>query len=321
MPLKKLLKKIKEKTMIRTRCIKLCKVFKESVFSYFFRPAIVFGEWIKAYYYYITNPSKNIFYIITSLYNVGEDVIQSLNSVYNQNYNRELIHHIVINDASTDNTHQIIQQWMANHHGHSVEYYKNNNNIGGSANNIRGFRMAKPFSIVIELNGDDWLPDSNVLKFLNMIYCNNNIWMTNNTVFFSTGKRVDWSKPVPRRIIENNKLREHTWNFSALHSFRSELFTHVNDNSLVDPKTGKYWDSAWDQSHYLPMFEMAGTHNIHIERTMYVYNRSDKSEGIKRKDHQTDCMHRIRQLPKYNPIEKLVWNNNLAYNRSDYGQD
>ncbi len=68
---------------------------------------------------------------IIPVYNHQEYVLQSLDSVVADNYpNKELV---IINDGSTDCSHEIIQTWIESHKLNIDILYKNRSNKGISA--------------------------------------------------------------------------------------------------------------------------------------------------------------------------------------------
>ena len=260
---------------------------------------------------YCVNGKKQFIYIITSVYNSGEVICRTLQSVYDQDYPKSLYRHIVINDASIDSTDDAIRKWLANHPDHKVEYIKNKKRLGSCANNTRGFKMAKPGDLVVELNGDDWLYSDSTITFVNKVFANKKVWMTYNTSADPAGKRLSWTKKIPPEIVKNNSYRESTWLSSHLHAFRAELFSHVNEADLIDPDTKTYWQAAADHAHYMPMLELAGSHARHIYSILYVYNKNEKSIYNVNRDYQKQCADKINKLRKYQPLKKLVWNQSM----------
>ena len=70
-----------------------------------------------------TKKDPNItFWVVSAQYNSGEATLKCLDSVYNQNLLRDRIKHIFIDDASTDNTPELIESWLSAHPDHNVEY-------------------------------------------------------------------------------------------------------------------------------------------------------------------------------------------------------
>jgi hypothetical protein len=132
--------------------------------------------------------------------------------------------------------------------------------------------------------------------------------MTYNTWCFPDGRASSNSEPIPQRIVAANGYRDYRWIASHLHSFRSELFGHVREESLKDPETGEYFRSAVDMAHYFPMLELAGHHARHLDRITYVYNLHERSILNSKREAQRASEQRIRQLERYAPLPRLEGN-------------
>lgn len=251
-------------------------------------------------------PRLQQFCIVTCERNAGQFARNCLDSVYRQRYPRECVRHIFIDDASSDGTHELISDWLHAHPDHCVDYRRNGERRGGTANTLHGFRAAPAGTIVIELNGDDWLADRGVLAYLNRVYANPEVWMTYNTPRYVSGLPALWAEPFPAAIVAANAFREMGgWISSHPHTFRRALFDHVREETLLDPKTGGFWESADDQAIYLAMLELAGRHSRHLYRAMYVYNFHEQSHAYVDGASSEARARRIRQQPKYQPLEAL----------------
>jgi len=265
-----------------------------------------FLNYEKIRYALLPTKQQHHFFIVSCSYNPDKAAIKCLQSVYNQKYPKNLITHLFIDDVSSDNSEALITDWLKLHPDNSVNYIRNKEHKGGTYNTIWGFRRAPSESIVLELNGDDWLPDDRVLPFLNKVYLNTNVWMTYNTFKHHNGRIPKTLKPVPKKVLRNNSYRDYfRWISSHLHSFRQQLFTHIRKESFIDPDTGKFWESADDQAIYLCMLELAGRHSCHLYRVTYMYNFRDISEENKDKQGGLNRVRRIRSLPKYEPLKQL----------------
>ena len=166
--------------------------------------------------------------------------------------------------------------------------------------------MAPSGSIVLEVNGDDWLADNGVLTFLNKVYADPDVWMTYNSYRFADGRMAEQCRPYPRQIITENAFRDyHRWTSSHLHTFRAEVFDHVRPETFIDPATGVYWESADDMAIYLAMLEICGRHSRHLQRVNYVYNYHESSHEAFEADASRQRVLRIKQQPKHTPIDKL----------------
>ncbi len=243
-------------------------------------------------------------HIVSAQRNSGDVAIKCLDSVFIQDYDRRKIRHIYIDDASTDGTADIVRRWMDEHPGHSVELWDRETRLGGTRNTLEGIRAAAPGSIVVELNGDDWLPDPGVFSFLGQVYSDPDVWMTYNSLRVACG-HVGSGRAVPRKVIRENSYRKARWCTSHLHTFRAELFGHLDENCMIDPKTGELWSNADDQALYFTFLELCGTHARHIHRVMYVYNVRDDSEFALDGSAQADRSRRIREISPYQPLDRL----------------
>jgi glycosyltransferase involved in cell wall biosynthesis len=243
------------------------------------------------------------FLIVTAAYNAETFVRKHLASTSGQKYPKERYRHLIIDDASTDATGDIVQDVARN--SSNVDYVRNTERRGGCANLTRAFRDADPGSIVLQVDGDDWLPDPHVLSYLNLLYQDPELWMTYNTWSFSDGRAALNSSPIPEHVVSARSYRDEAWTSSHLHSFRAKLFRHVREESLIDPETGDYFHSAVDMAHYFPMLELSGAHARHVERVLYVYNLHSGSIENNQREKQLGCERRIRSLERYGPLASL----------------
>jgi glycosyltransferase involved in cell wall biosynthesis len=244
------------------------------------------------------------FTVVSAERNMGKAAIRCLQSVYDQDYPRDLVRHVVIDDASTNDTVARVESWMSSHPDHSVTLITNTARLGMLANNVTGFRLGERGQIGVELNGDDWLPDPGVLKFLNNVYSDPDVWMTYNTLKLTDG-RIPFPLPPRKRVEARRSYRQAPWLTSALHTFKIALLRNVKHESLLDPSTGRYWEYSQDQAVYLPMLEMAGPHSRHLYRITYVYNFHPQSDENKNLPAQVEAASRIRSMPSYAELETL----------------
>mgnify|MGYP001478960539 CR=1 FL=1 len=253
------------------------------------------------------SPENKQFWILSCTRNAGDWALKCLDSIQNQDYPRDCFNHLFIDDASTDSTDALIRKWLQNNPGHNVQYQRNETRLGGTANTLNGFRMAPPGSIVLEVNGDDWLPDSGVLAFLNKVYVDADVWMTYNSYMFSDGRSSQQCRPYPPRVVRENAFREYPrWISSHLHTFRSEVFGHLREETFFDPATGQYWESADDMAIYLAMLELCGIHSRHLFRVNYVYNYHEASHEAFEAEKSLQRVSRIRKMAKHSPLNSLL---------------
>jgi glycosyltransferase involved in cell wall biosynthesis len=249
---------------------------------------------------------RHHFVIVSAVRDMEQFIRRHIDSVFAQDYPKDRYRHLIVDDASTDATSDLIESFIGDNPGCNVEHRTNAARLGGCANLARAFRSAPPQSIVIQLDGDDWLPNRRVLSFLNLVYQDPEVWMTYNTWTFPDGRKALNCERIPERVIESASYREEPWISSHLHSFRAALFAHVKDESLIDPETGEPWSSAVDMAQYFPMLELAGRHARHIERPLYVYNFHSGSIQNQAPERQKACEMRIRGLKRYSALDALA---------------
>jgi glycosyltransferase involved in cell wall biosynthesis len=250
--------------------------------------------------------SDQYFEIISCERNAGDFALKCLDSVYCQKYKRDKVTHIFIDDASDDGTHEKIVGWLEKHPDHRVQYIHNSSRKGGTSNTVDGIKMASDNAIVIELNGDDWLPDPHLLDFFCKIYSDDAIWMTYNSFRNINGPPSSNARKFPKEVIENNSFRDQEgWSASHLHTFRKRLFDHLDDGVFIDPDSGQYWECADDQALYLSMLELAGRHSRHINRITYVYNFWESSHSHKDEAGSVAIAKRIRMGKRFQPLSGL----------------
>ncbi len=254
----------------------------------------------------LSRPTKHHdFVIVTAAHDASAYIDRHLRSVEKLRYDKTRITHLIFDDASSDDTVDKIERHREQAEPRQrVELAKNERNLGGCANLTRGFRAAPPGSIVVQLDGDDWLPDPRVLDYLNRVYADPETWMTYNSWVSADGARGSCRR-IPEHIVSSNSFRDHSWVMSHLHSFRAELFSHVCDESLLDPETGEPWRSSVDMSHYFPMLELCGPRARHLDRINYVYNFHDGTIFKSRRGEQEATEKRIRGSERYSPLSSL----------------
>ena len=106
----------------------------------------------------ITKNHMPLLSIVICTYNRPLLLMRALNSVIKQTFKDCQI--IVIDDASTDNTKEVVKEYIDLNMG--VEYYRNDHNLGVTKSRNRGCSIAKGKYIAM-LDSDDWWSDNDKL--------------------------------------------------------------------------------------------------------------------------------------------------------------
>ena len=95
-----------------------------------------------------------MFSIIVPMYNVEKYIEECIQSVVNQTYsNWELI---IVDDCSTDNTDEVVNQYLTDER---IHYIKNDTNSGAAVSRNRALREAKGKWIAFLDSDDLWHPE------------------------------------------------------------------------------------------------------------------------------------------------------------------
>lgn len=94
--------------------------------------------------------------IIIPMYNAENTILACLDSILAQSY-KEIIEIIVINDGSTDNSAQVVGDYIQLHPMASINFIQQKNKGVSSARNC-GLRIAKGNWIALLDSDDEWLP-------------------------------------------------------------------------------------------------------------------------------------------------------------------
>ena len=93
--------------------------------------------------------------IFTPAYNRGNLLARCYESLKRQT-NHDFIW-MIIDDGSTDNTRELVSQWMSNEHRFKIEYYYKDNGGLHTAYNEAIAHIKTPLCVCID--SDDWMPD------------------------------------------------------------------------------------------------------------------------------------------------------------------
>jgi len=248
----------------------------------------------------------NHFTVLIPSYNVEKWVETNINSALNQKYQNYDI--IYIDDCSSDNTFNVAETLLkdAQQKGFNgkITVEKNSFNKGKMYNVYEAVHASRDNTIIVILDGDDWLVDENVLSYLNEVYESADIWMTNGSYTIDpTGEVV---KPRISDQYWQGSIRHKSWEFSHLGTFKKELFCKVKRKDFMNQQ-GQFWTTTSDQAIMWPMAEMAGPEHFKaINKVLYVYNRMNPiSDDRAHRQDQLLTEQIIRNKKPYSKLQQL----------------
>lgn len=252
------------------------------------------------------------FYILTTSYNnaqKGPDGvplcianIKSVERQKNQNW-----HMVIIDDASSDGTGHLIQQYITAHNlADKVTLIRNAQRCGAMENIYCGIHRYMPNNdaVIVSLDGDDELLHDGVLDKLAKEYSNPAIWLTyGNFIFHPSGKR-GFCQPFPKEVIEKRAYRQYHFISSHLRTFKVWLFKKIRREDCMCQ--GQFFKTNWDLAIMFPMLEMASPdHFVCIQEPLYIYKETPINDfKVTTDEFRMQMMRHIRSLPAYAPINR-----------------
>ncbi|RYE15248.1 MAG: glycosyltransferase [Rickettsiales bacterium] len=127
--------------------------------------------------------------ILTALYNHEQYIKETLDSVLNEDYeNKELI---IINDGSTDDSEQVVKDWIKDkgHLIHTEYFYRSNKGVCATANELILKAKGK---YIVWLPSDDLLANNTISKRVSILERNPDklVLLSDAAVINSTGKII-----------------------------------------------------------------------------------------------------------------------------------
>lgn len=241
--------------------------------------------------------------IIIPSYNNEKWCIQNIESVVNQTYPHW--HATVIVDCATDNTEDLLREYITTHQLHDkITLQVNKRNKGALANIYYAATACDPEKVIGLLDGDDWFKHDRVLEHVTQVYQEEDVWMTYGQFELWPEDRIGHCRPYPKEIIKNNSFRYVQGVLpSHFRTFYAWLFQLIDKKDLLHK--GKFFRVTWDMSIMYPVIEMCGEHHKCISEVLYVYNIANPLNDFK--EHtalQAQLDQFIRSKKRYRPLEK-----------------
>lgn len=181
---------------------------------------------------------------------------------------------------------------------------QNKNRCGALCNLYRAIQSSPDNAIIVTVDGDDWLAHKNVLKELNTLYSEKEIYLTHGKLITFPSGETTWCEPIPSEVVASNTFRKYKCP-SHLRTFYAWLFKKIHLEDLL--YQGKFFAMTGDMAIMYPMIEMAGEKHAFIEKPNYVYNVSNNLNDNKvNPELQRHLDHVIRNKDRYSSITGFI---------------
>lgn len=202
--------------------------------------------------------------ILTTVYNCEQYIERCIRTIQHQRYRNFKCY--LLNDMSTDASVKVAKNTFGDDDRFVVV---NNSKKKYQAGNydfiLRDTNLVSDEDIVVEVDGDDWLPDSNVLNRVVDYYSDGKTWITYGQFIYTSGN------PGLSAPVDIANIRTARFTASHLRTWKVWLWNKIKPaDLLVD---GQYAECSGDVYFMMPMLEMAGEENSKFTGDInYVYN-------------------------------------------------
>ena len=237
--------------------------------------------------------------ILTGFYNAEEYIERSIASIMGQSFKDFTCY--ITHDLSTDKSVSLVKEMIKDDNRFILidDNEKKLYQAGNFDKVIRNNPNISDDEILIEVDGDDWLPHANVFSKINEIYSDPNVWITNGSFRYSNGQLGFSTKQSITKT-----LRKEPMTCSHIRTWRAFLWRAIKEEDLKD-ENGNYWQWSGDLCFMFPMLEMAtDEHYVFLDDILYTYNEVNPINEHKVNFAMvTDHANRIRNKQ---PYQKLV---------------
>lgn len=250
-----------------------------------------------------TYEEKPIVVVIPS-YNNEKWVEKNLTSVFTQKYENFKV--IYVDDCSTDNTCEMVLELVDRYNQQErVTVIHNETRCGAMANWYKAIHMCDDNTIIVQLDGDDWLAHDEVLSYINEIYSGSDIWTTYGQFMeYPTGiKYYEYSQRFTEDVIACNSFRKVAQlPMSHLRTCYAWLFKSIKlEDALYQ---GNFYPMTCDKIIMACCIEMAAHHHYCVPEILYVYNGTNNISDHKVNwEFQRSLAWYILSLPPYKQLD------------------
>ncbi len=214
---------------------------------------------------------------------------RALRSIFEQEYDNFRV--IFFDDGSSDDTFEKVQAFaLENNQEHRIILIRNEERLGPVACLYRAVDQSLDEEIVLPMDGKNWLLHEQVLRRLNAVYQNPDVWFTvMNPMQYPTYAMG----PNLSSVGEEFSLH-------AFVSFYSGLFKQVRLADLM--QDGRFVEGR--ESYFMPIVQMSGGRYRILNEPLFMENLACLSREVQSKPFTLYSA--LSAFPRSNPMGELV---------------
>ena len=238
--------------------------------------------------------------ILTTMYNAERFIGRTIQSIKAQTEQEWKCY--ITNDLSTDNCLQAAERNIAGDDRFVIINNKKKQWQSGNYYQVCHLPEIDDHDICVELDGDDFFPDENVLTRVKTYYEDENVWMTYGSfVFYDGGKFTPGFAKPPVGGFANQRMTAFTT--SHLRTWKTALFRKLTMADLTEDNGVDFIPYSCDLYFFQNMLEMAGEkHAKFITDVNYAYNDNDLSEA---RDNMSNVYHYTNKAKTRTPKKEI----------------
>ena len=233
--------------------------------------------------------------VLTTVYNCEDWIQNCVKSIQGQTYQNFECY--LLDDMSTDGSVSKAEEVISgDDRFHVVRNTKKFYQAGNYDQIIRSADV-RDDDIIVEIDGDDWLPDNDVFQRVFDAYSDGETWLAFGQFKYADG-RPGFAKQIPV-----SQCRTKVFTMSHMRTWKAFLWRAIKVDDLYTD-TGWYSDGGGDVFFMTPMYEMATErHTKFMPDINYVYNEDNPINDHKRTDSPQHHHAAIARSKKpYSPI-------------------
>lgn len=238
-------------------------------------------------------------------FNAESWILNNLQVLINQSYKN--FEACIINDASTDNTGNILEDVRSKLDSRFLIIH-NKSNLGALRNQVESWKKylncAEDLnSILTTIDGDDCLFSQASLHVLSQYYEKFNPLLTyGNHVHWPWGSKSNCEQ-LPNDVLKNNSFRDYKFCTSHLRTFLCKVLMQIPDSHLCD-QNGEMYKVAGDVALMMPALELSNPRIVFIQEALYCYNRINPlSDDLIKQSEQSKIEREVRLKPRLNSLQ------------------